>query len=327
MHSQSSPAKTSLLSIAQEPEYTDSQVSQAKLVKLQDEITESLSEIMNEFLNDFIVRKDRRLSSKCPTSQMHTYNLVVNKNYRKKIRRQVYILISSGLAAELQETLIDRTNEFVEALEGYLSELKPLSKILQIICLYDAYHTLQNASTEIGKIISRIYKGQKRSTDYLFCRSFYTKILAPSEDLLKQAGDYDKNHFAILGIMKMHSSLSHTMREFVSMDLTEKTFQIPSESEGEEDCPDSEPLYNLPIDDLVKYIEGKGRRRAKTRSTTAESTTPVSPQSEDYSELDREVDEFRQRIDIPITPCRPSLQLSQEFLAQLRKSLLRNKVN
>ena len=318
-----SPVLNHMFAIVNDSELSDSISFEAKLIELQQEIQESLSEIMNEFINDFKTRKDKRLSSKCPISQIHTYNLVVNKSYQKKIRKQVFTLISEGFAEDLQNILIQRITKFVEMLELYLKEIKQLSKILQIIFLYDAYHTLQNASVEIGKIIASIYKMQEKSIEYLFIKAFYTKIVVPSNSLLKQAGDYDKNHFAISGIMKMNTHLSYIMRENISLELSESISQVISENNSENESTECEPLYNLPIDELVTYIEGKNKKKTNKRNNAANSSSPSS----DYSELDKEIDEFRKRIDIPLTPCRPSVKLSQEFLDQLRKSLLRNKVN
>lgn len=298
--------------------------NKGKLVKLLYEVKESLHEILNEFLSDFLLRKDRRLSSKSPTFQMHTYNLVVNKSYQKKIRKQIYALISTGFAIDMQEILRTQVKDFVDSLERYLTELRPLSKILQIIFLFDAYHTLQNASSEIGKIVPSIYKAGQQASDYLFMKEFYIRVIVSSQELLGQAGDYDKSHFAIAGVVKMQSHLMGIVKEEVLMEVPEKLY-VMSDSESEE-ITESEPLYNLPIDDLVMYIEGKGKNKANRRRTAASSISPNTSKN-DYAELDKEIDEFRQRIDIPITAYRPSLRLSQEFLEQLRKSLLRSKVN
>ena len=294
--------------------------TQEVLIKIKEEVEESLGEIMNEFLNDFVARKDKRLASKCPTSQMHTYNLVVNKSYRKKIKKQVCLLINSDFTINLQQSLETQATKFVESLKQCLKELNPMSKILQIIFLYDAYHTLQNASAEIGKIVSGIYKFKRTSTEYFFSKIFFTRIVTHSNELLTQAEDYDKNHFAISGIKKMQCSLSRILAsDKYLLELTKNLSETDSDSENT----DPEPLYNLPIDDLVTYIEGKNKNN-NSRRTAASS---ISPLHVEYTEMDKEIDEFRKRIDIPITPYRPKLNLSQEFLDQLKKRLIRNKVN
>jgi hypothetical protein len=311
------------LTMVPQAESPDLCTRQLKVLRLQHEIEESLSEILSEFLNDFIVRKERRLDSKNPNIQMHTYNLVVNKGYQKKIRKQVNFLISAGLGNALHEALTEKTCKFVDSLEVLLKELKHISKILQLIFLYDAYHTLQNAAMEIGKIISGIYVLERKTVDFLFCKAFYTKIVVGSQELLKQASDYEKSHFAIVGIAKMHSHLATIMREPISIEINSNIDMQTSESENDSESNECEPLYNLPIEELVTYIEGSKKKKKKSHRNTA--TSSLSPLNEDYSKLDKEVDEFRRRIDIPITPERPKLRLSQEFLEQLRTSLHNNK--
>ena len=49
------------------------------------------------------------------------------------------------------------------------------------------------------------------------------------------------------------------MREFVYRDLTDKRYNIPNESDREEDYLDSKSLHTMPIDDLVKYHKAKVR--------------------------------------------------------------------
>ncbi|OMJ81853.1 hypothetical protein SteCoe_17619 [Stentor coeruleus] len=96
-----------------------------------------------------------------------------------------------------------------------------------------------------------------------------------------------------------------------------------SESENDSESNDCEPLYNLPIEELVTYIEGGKKKKKKSHRNTAASS--LSPLIDEFSELDKEVDEFKRKIDIPITPERPKLRLSQEFLEQLRTSLHKTK--
>lgn len=298
---------------------------QIKLLHLQHEIEESLSEIMGEFLNDFVVRKEKRLDSKNPNVQMHTYNLVVNKSYQKKIRKQVNFLISAGFGNALHEALAEKTCKFVDSLEVLLKELKHISKILQLIFLYDAYHTLQNASIEISKFISSVYISERKAVEFLFCKAFHTKIVISSQELLKQAGDYEKTHFAIAGISKMNSHLASIIQEPINIETNAKIELQISESESDSERDETEPLYNLPIEDLVTYIEGNKKKKKKSHRNTA--TSSLSPLNEEFSELDKEIDEFRKRIDIPITPERPQVRLSPEFLEQLRKSLSKTKAN
>lgn len=86
---------------------------------------------------------------------------------------------------------------------------------------------------------------------------------------------------------------------------------------------ESEDLYTLPIDDLITYIEGGKKKNKKTKQRTP--PTSVSPENQEFTELDKEIDEFRQRIDIPPSPERLRVNFSEDFIQKLRLYLENNK--
>lgn len=297
---------------------TDSVNNHVRLQRLQQEVEDSIREILNEFLNDFLTRKQKRLESKNPNTHIHTYNLVVNKSYKKKIRKQVNILILSNLSSSLHTSLSDQIHKFVLSFSAILKDLSHISKLLQIIFLYEAFHSLQNVSDQIAGIIAGVYKNHKDSIEFMFNKEFFINIVANSQDLIKQSADYDKNHFAIQGLTRMQSILLISVDKQVDLQVSTIPIILDSESSSESEGQSEEPLYNLPLEELVMYIEG-GRNRKKDKRRTA--TTSASPNSEDFTELDKEIDEFRQRIDIPMSPQRLSVKLSKEFIENLREKL------
>lgn len=297
---------------------TDSVNNHLRLLRLQQEVEESIREILNEFLNDFLTRKQKRLESKNPNTQIHTYNLVVNKSYKNKIKKQVNILILSKLSSNLHTSLTDQIHKFVLSFAAILKDLSHISKLLQIIFLYEAFHSLQNVSDQIAGIVAGVYKSHKESIEFLFNKEFFVNVVANSQDLIKQSADYDKNHFAIQGLSRMQSILLLSVNKQVDLEVSTSPILIDSDSSSESEGGSEEPLYNLPLEELVMYIEGGKKGKSDKRRTAA---TSVSPNCEDFPELDKEIDEFRQRIDIPMSPERFRVKLSEEFIENLRGKL------
>jgi uncharacterized protein YcbX len=98
------------------------------------------------------------------------------------------------------------------------------------------------------------------------------------------------------------------------------SMQIPSvlisEAESKTQPLEPEELHSKNIDELVRYIEGGKKKTPKSSRKTP--VTSVSPSVDDYPELDKEVDEFRQRLDIPVSPERFRANVSVEFLEKLK---------
>ena len=87
---------------------------------------------------------------------------------------------------------------------------------------------------------------------------------------------------------------------------------------------ETEEIHTKNIDEIIRYIEGGKKKASKQNQKTP--VTSVSPSIEEYPEMDKEVDEFRQRLDIPISPERLRVHISEEFLEKL-KNKMKKKLN
>lgn len=113
----------------------------------------------------------------------------------------------------------------------------------------------------------------------------------------------------------MHKAIDVTISQCPDTETNERDLASKKLESGD--------LYSLPIDELMNYIEGGKKKTKKSKLRTP--PTSVSPANEDFTDLDKEIDEFRQRIDIPLSPERLKVSVSEDFIQKLRIYLENNK--
>lgn len=285
-------------------------------IKIIRKVRLSISEIYFEHRGDLKDRKKRRLEHKQPVDYFHPYNLVVNSQFQAAIKLQIQLLIKYSLGDMLKESLITCMNEFIEYLCYFIKDFDDKRPLLQAIMIYEAYHTLLNSIGQIGSIISDLIT--KYAFEVINKKCFYEKIASNYVDLLQDACK-TKSCKYLEEIRKMVNDLKSLDKIYDESVLIENasTFYSDSCSESEEN--NSEALHNLPLDDIVRIINGD-RVEKKQESK--------KKKNKKLEEIDREVEEFVVRInEVKDSKFKSKPQVSNEFLAELRKKIERLKAN
>ncbi|CAG9309977.1 unnamed protein product [Blepharisma stoltei] len=333
------PNDFSLLRVSDPPMETLKFINPERIANLREEIMESINQIYNEYLNDYISRKKKRISSKNPLEQRQSYNLVVDKAFRRKLREELKQLIHSEGTQELHNSLYESVHTFVDSLNGQLAELMGKSKMLQAICLAEAYHTLQNASIEIEKIVSCMFEDTEITFENVNKLVFYEKIVKNSVPLIEHVKSQDQRHFVVPLIQKMEreskcaaSALTSATFSSISMNESGPLCNILSDdsfSSYEEEC-QTEPLHNMSLDELVNFINGetknntekKPRKNRKSKASTAANSRSPNSETSVNTSFDQEIENFKQRLETcKILPKRIKPLLSQDYMNSLRTKI------
>lgn len=332
----SSPSDFSLLRVSENTPESPKDMSPENAEDLRDEIIDSISQIYTEFLNDFISCKDKRLNSKNPLEKQQTYNLVVDRGFSKKLRNELkQLLYSEGSRSELNSALFEGVHMFVDSLNEHISQLNGKSKMLQVICIAEAYHTLQNAATQIGKIVSCMFEGPTVSFDTINKLVFYEKLVKNNASLIEYVKAQDTRHYAVAMVSKMENDLKYASKILTQADNSinkdciddcdlKTHFSDDSYSDSEEDYR-GEPLHNMSLDELVMYIEGETHnspKRTKRKNKSKASTAATSPNrdGELNPDIDKEVEDFEKRLEMSSSQMSNKIKpkISNDFLNRLR---------
>lgn len=340
--SQEPPNDFSLLRVSESPIETLKYINPESAENLREEIIDSISQIYNEYLNDYIARTKKRLTSKNPLEQRQSYNLVVDRAFRKKLKEELKQLIDSEGTRELHNSLYESVHSFVDAINDQLAELMGKSKMLQAICLAEGYHTLQNASVEIGKIVSRMFEDPAITFENVNKLVFYEKVVKNSTSNIEYVKSQDSRHFVVPLISKMEKDSKLASSTLTSATLTTistrdyipepgalyNMFSDDSSSDYEEDS-QGEPLHNMSLDELVKYINGEPinskkrnpQNRISKASTAATSKSPNRENAENTS-FDKEIEDFKKRLEMcNLLPYRIKPKLTQDYLNSLKDKI------
>ncbi|CAG9335450.1 unnamed protein product [Blepharisma stoltei] len=342
--SRENPNDFSLLRVSEVPIETFKFFNQGSAESLRGEIINSITQIYGEYLNDYIAKKKKRLSSKNPLEQRQSYNLVIDQAFKLKLREALKHLVnhSAGIR-ELHNCLYESVHSFVDSLNGQLIELIGKSKMLQAISLVEAYHTLQNASNEIGKIVSCLFEDRELTFENMNKLLFYERIVKGSAPLIEHIKNQDSRHFVVPLIQKMEKEsrcaastftlatpATISTRDFMNASGT--MCNIPSDDsfssfEGENQA---DPLHTMSLDELVKYINGeeitdnkkKTRKSKKSKASTAATSRSPKNESHENPSFDQEIENFKQRLEMcKILPKRIKPLVSQDYVDSLRSKI------
>ena len=283
---------------------------------LQD-LQESISGIYKEYLKDLKLRKQKRLKLKTPTSESQHYNLVINGNYRNQLKLKVHELLIKNYRCGLNN-IVDETMEyFVNKLEIFIEEADDKSRLLQIVYLNEAYHSLRNSVSQISKILIELYT--KEELYKISMKKFYENILIRQKKLLAFAKTQDNSHFAIEFIEKIYDQYEIFMKSGI---YSPESMLFDDTSDLEEYA--DEPVHSLPLEELINYINGP--------SLSSKMQKKISINKCVKNEMDEEVLDFENRL-ANATPLisKPIPYCSFEFLQslndryhQVRRILLSN---
>jgi hypothetical protein len=290
--------------------------------RLAKQIKECINEIYTEHINDLEQRKQKRLECKVPTDFFQPYNLVVNTAYQQKIKSQIQELKNYDCSKDFQESLLSSTDIFIDCLRKHVREFDGKKGLLQVIILYESYHTLQNSITQIGAIVEDIIS--RYNFELVLKKKFYSRVALEYFELIDNVAKKEQSEYKE-DILRMKATLDNASKrsESEKVPFIEYYPALYSESCSDEDVT-VEALHNLPIDEIVKIInqdQRKKQRKLKKKSQSSTKENSASPDREAV-EIDTEIEDFKQRLELekPI-PVKFRPFLSEEFVARLRQQL------
>jgi len=285
------------------------------------QVLTAISQIYKEYQNDFLERKKKRLSSRDPVEQQNEYNLVIDKNYKKRMKDEIELLVQKGCFYELQTSFYKNAKNLIEELHKELLAVKDKRRILQVVFLVEVYHSVKNSSTQIGKIANTLFTSEDYSFGNLNLSLFYEKIYKHYYEIIKFTRENHPRHYSLDMLREIEKDLrSGRIIDPESVQLPQPILkkerpktQFDYSTDDEESA---ESLHNMDLDELVNFINNAGTKRRKKKKKKNKQRSSTSPK------LDREVDEFKKRLEISHTPKhRVKLNLSDDFIKRLRSQL------
>lgn len=314
-----------------EPCYSDQNQEPVRVIK---QVKDCINEIYSEHINDLEQRKQKRLDCKIPTDFFFPYNLVVNSSYQQRIKAQIQELKKYEFEGLFKDSLLLSTDVFLDYLKKHVNEFDGKKGLLQVIILYEAYHTLQNSITQIGAIVEEVVP--RCSFEMILKKKFLTRVAMDYFDLIEIVAKKEHSEY-IEDLLRMKVELQNIDRtgDMDKQMCIEYCPTLYSESCSDDDV-NIEALHNLPIDELVKIITQDERKKKqkvgrKGKSTTLKSRRSDSTKDNSFSphrqEVDEEIEEFKLRLELEKpSPVRIQPKVSEAFLTKWKEQLRKNRV-
>mmetsp|Transcript_25845 Transcript_25845/g.25391 ORF Transcript_25845/g.25391 Transcript_25845/m.25391 type:complete len:320 (-) Transcript_25845:18-977(-) len=315
-------------------------MSTNSLIELRDELQEALTKIYNEYLQDFRKRKAQRLENLRASDPPEQYQLVVETNYRNELTQKVKQIVHQESYNMIYRIFYDAVHQFVSDIFTDLASLESQSLILRILCLAEAFHTVENSARELGKITTGIFE---KEPTYITCENvtklaFFDKVLKHFENIIEAAPSIADKSCVVNDVINLNlelRSLSNRLRS--STKSTDKVFKEDSQRmnsklilSGEDNTNDD--VSFMSVDDIVSFINGderdmkkKRRSKGKKRCKASTASTSGSPKSEyrdmEYPELEKEIEEFSRRLEFTVKIPRLKPKFSEEWIKCLRDQI------
>ena len=289
------------------------------------EVLQGMTEVYSKYHSDFSTRKEKRLKSKNPLDSFPVFNLTIDNNYSKELQKKISEVMQRGLGVHLFHGLYKCTDTFVEALKEELKDLKGKRVLLQVQCLTEAWHTLMNAAHEAAKLAKKLFEFSDCSFETMHKNLFIEKIIKENQEMLETVKSQNPKHYVTSNLISMETQIKND-KPFESNAKALSLFEQGSKDNSQDEV--------VPLDDLVSYItqnksKKKPKRKNKKKLAKSEVSTVGSSQSREVSpDLDREVEEFKQRlekevpVDLPLKP-----RLTPNFIQSLKTQLQALKSN
>mmetsp|Transcript_19775 Transcript_19775/g.36432 ORF Transcript_19775/g.36432 Transcript_19775/m.36432 type:complete len:344 (-) Transcript_19775:8391-9422(-) len=243
------------------------------------ELSDALKQIYGEFVNDLRSRKKKRLDSDNPHEQVQEYKLVVQSNYRKQYAAKVSNLVSAGYGEDAFEYLRENIIEFVKALKDQVVEVP--DPALRIKVLEDAYHTLGNASEEVGKIVKVLFLYEREvNCENLNKFHFYEHVVKVVKQSLEEVSDtITDSTMSIENDLDLDQLGTEPQLNFSALQENKVwELQMISDSDDDEGGSGQSELSRMSIDELIVYIEDNpAPRNTKKKRSKGDSTRSSSP--------------------------------------------------
>jgi hypothetical protein len=242
-----------------------------------DEFSDALKQIYTEFVNDLSARKNKRINSEVPLEQVTDCRLVVESRYRRLYAAKVNCLVSTGYGDEAFGHLRDNILVFVKAMREQVLEVR--DPMLRLKVLKDAYHIMQNASEEVGKIVKSLFLLDKAANyESLNKIHFYEQVIKEVKNSLQEVSE-THTHSALPADSDLKLLCGQPQLYFTALQDC-KGLEPPSTSDSEEDDEDSveAEFGQMSIDELITYIEdspaSRGCRKKRGKGASSSSSSP-----------------------------------------------------
>lgn len=269
-----------------------------EILNISQEVHDILCKIYDEFYRDFEVRKEKRLKGNA-LGEVQRYNLVVQSSYQMEYQGKVRQIVQSDQTDFVYSYLQDIAKGFASRISSSLLTIKDVKA--RLMALSDAYHVTLNASDQVNKIASSLFRAEpKLSCEKLNQAYFYDLACEGLEGSLQWARSQEKLPSQIEKVLEMVADLSQIKYEMLccagpDYDLT-KSLDIETESHSTEaEYIEENPIWTRTIEELVEFINPtkKPRRRNRKQKSAAStaSCSPLKPADEDL-----EVEELKHRL-------------------------------
>ena len=293
------------------PQAPDASSAESSNFPLCDDIDDNFARIYESFFLEFRKRVADRKTAKDPLDSGRMQRSTLDTSFRARLITKVQTLSRAiGLKCVI-ELIEGRTLDFIERLliEVKAQEADPE----RLATLEDSFDVLDNA-VDVVESLAQNSRGSPMSVLRRAKIEFYRMVEEDEE--LHTVMDWGE---------RMEGERPHEMyeeRRYLTEEYTEE-----EETAYLEQLKSQALLENMSLEELVLYIneESSSSRRNTSRRESSQSTADcsTSPRTEEDREADREVEEFRKRLEVArkkhATLMKP--RLSDEWLKRLSLSL------
>lgn len=314
--------------------FGETQYSLDSLKSLRKELKDAITQIYSKYFQHFCYIKSSRIANENPFLPVSKDELLIEKNYCNELTQKVKQLVHLDSLNDIYYTFCKSVNSFMSQIHSEIDQLNNSDPRLQIACLAESYFVIQNSSKELGKVTSGIFD---KKVDNITCENitklaFYNNVLKQFSEKIKFLENIEN-----LPVVEEMSGLEQELK-----DLEKKMQNLYSNSKNQ-NIDYLSPNYSYCVDDILKYINGdpkdkkKVRRRRVSKASTAETSgSPFDKRSRDdmiqclehsqgESELDKEIEEFRFKLDSAQPLCyKPKLKVSEEWLKKIRSLIMKD---
>lgn len=311
---------------------SSSQFSSESIQELRLELQEALAKIYKEYLQDYRKRQNECLIS---SSTINRYQLVVETNYRNELTQKVKQLVHQESLPSIYDIFYDSVHAFVTELYNDLKKLDGKPVTLRIVCLAEAFHTVENSARELGKITIGIFEHEATSVtcENVTKLAFFDKVLKNFEGLIECVGQIEEVPEVVKEVLNLNLELRSLSERLRSVSKRPDKGLKEGRSFRDHNLSDSYTLLShMSVDEVVSFINGEIQNNGKQRerrerriSKTSTNDNSGSPRSRiqdiQTDELDREIEEFKKKLSwVSVTP-KLKPKITQEWLSSLRAQI------
>lgn len=257
-------------------DYQD-ELTQNEADEICNDLSEALKQIYGEFVNDLRSRKKKRMDSDTPLEPVQEYKLIVQGNYRKQYAAKVSLLVNAGYGEQAFSQLRENIVLFVNSLRE--ETVKVPNPALRGKVLEDAYHTLKNASEEVGKIVKVLFYYERDvNCEGLNKFHFYELVVKVVKQCQNEESEILTNSAtSIENDLNLDQISTEPQLNFSALQ-EHKVWELQiSDSEDDEESSVKLALSKMTIEELIVFIENSSATNSTKKRRNKGSTRSSSP--------------------------------------------------